>query len=108
MLDLLKQLLGISLVDTSKDTILNLYLDMAKKSIVTYKNKAYTVIEFEAVYSNEACLLAQYYYINKSMAGLSSVSQGGRSMSKESFELIPSFLKASLGLPFIGVLGTVI
>jgi hypothetical protein len=110
MLELLKTLLGIDVSDLSKDTILNFYLAKAKQSIITYKNKSYSDEVFEidilgqrGEFSNQCVELAMYYYKNKDTAGLSSMAQGGRSISKEAYDLIPSYIKASLGLPFIKV-----
>lgn len=113
MLELIKELLGISLVDISKDTILNFYLTKSKQSIITYKNKSYTDEAFEidivgecGEFSNQTVELAMYYYKNKDTVGLSSITQGGRSQSKGS-TTIPQDIIMSLGLPFIKV-GTVI
>ena len=107
MLELMKELLGISLVDTSKDTILNFYLTKSKQSIITYKNKSYTDVDYESKFSNQSVELAIYYYKNKDTVGLSSVAQGGRSLSKGS-TTIPQDIILSLGLPFISTVGTVI
>lgn len=102
MLELMKNLLGISINDLSKDIALNFYLTKAKQSIITYKNKSYLDEEFELLYSNPCVELAIYYYKNKDIVGFSSVSQGGRSKSKES-TTIPNDIKSSLGLPYIKV-----
>lgn len=109
-LELIKILLGIGTSDFSKDAILNFYLNKAKQSIITYKNKSYSDEDFEidvlghsGEFANQCVELAMYYYKNKDTAGLSSIAQGGRSVSKESYDLIPSFIKASLGLPFVKV-----
>jgi hypothetical protein len=107
MLELMKQLLGINLADTSKDTILNFYITKAKQSIITYKNKAYTDESFEAEFSNQCVELAIYYYRNKDNIGYSSMAQGGRNVSKET-NPIPNEIKLSLGLPYISTVGTVV
>lgn len=102
MFELMKQLLGIDLTDTSKDIALNFYLTKAKKSIISYKNKLYTEEEFEIEFSNQCVELAMYYYKNKDTLGLSSITQGGRSISKET-TTIPNDIKSSIGLPYIKV-----
>lgn len=104
MLALLKDLLGVNISDETKDTILNFYLTKAKQSIISYKNKAYTNELFEAEFANQCVDLAMYYYKNKSNIGYNSITQGGRSVSKQT-DLIPNEIKLSLGLPFVGVVG---
>jgi len=100
MLDLMKELLSMALVDTSKDTILNFYLLKSKQAIIKYKGIAYTDEAFELEFSNQSVELAIYYYKNRDNVGLSSISQGGRSLSKES-KLIPTAIMSTLGLPYV-------
>jgi len=100
MLDLMKELLSMALVDTSKDTILSFYLLKSKQAIIKYKGIAYTDEAFELEFSNQSVELAIYYYKNRDNVGLSSVSQGGRSLSKES-KLIPTAIMSTLGLPYV-------
>ena len=100
MLDLVKELLSMALVDTSKDTILNFYILKSKQAIVSYKNKDYADELFELIFTNQCVELAIYYYKNRDNVGLSSISQGGRSLSKET-NSIPIAIVSSLGLPYV-------
>lgn len=102
MLELLKQLMGIS--DTSKDTILNHQLDKAKKSIQSYLN--YTDTEFtevEAKFQTQIVDLAVYYYQNRNNAGVIQQSQGSRSQTFE--RGIPKEIIQSLPMPRVRVVG---
>ncbi len=102
MLELLKQLLGIS--DTSKDTILNHHLSKARVSVQSYLN--YTDTEFtevETKFQTQVVDLAIFYYKNRNNAGVIQQSQGSRSQSFE--RGIPKEIKDSLPLPRVRVMG---
>ncbi|MDK2800570.1 MAG: hypothetical protein PWQ70_2189 [Clostridiales bacterium] len=102
MLDLMKQLLGIDLADTNKDTILNFYINKAKNAIKNYLNINMTTDD-ETTYQNQIVELALFYYKNKNELGKIQSTQGSRSQTL--VDGIPQSIKDTLPLPFIKVLG---
>ncbi len=102
MIDLIKELLGISLEDITKDTTLNFYLSKSKNAIRTYLNIDLTV-DNETLYQNQIVELAMFYYNNRKEIGKVQQSQGSRSQSL--VDGIPQSIKETLPLPKIKVVG---
>lgn len=97
MLELMKQLLNIT--DSSKDAILNFYLDKAILAI-----KSYSCIDvIPEQYNNAIVDLAVFFYKNKDKTGITSLSQGSRTQSI--VDGIPESIKACLPKPKIRVVG---
>ncbi|WP_010249219.1 phage head-tail connector protein [Acetivibrio cellulolyticus] len=102
MLELLKQLIGI----TVEDTVLNFFIDKSKNSIRNYLNIDMTV-EQEITYSNQIVDLALFLYKNKDHNGYKQWTQGGRAATlADSTSGIPESIKISLPLPFVKVCGS--
>lgn len=102
MLELMKELLNIT--DTSKDNILNHYLDRAENAIQSYLN--YTdenMADLKFRHQGEIIDLAIFWYKNKDKTGTIQMSQGSRSMTLE--RGIPRHIKDSLPLPRLKVIG---
>lgn len=99
MLDLMKELLGIVIGDTSKDNILNFYLDKAQLAIKTYCN----IDIISEQYNNVVVDLAIFFYQNRSNQGITQQTQGNRSQSI--VDGIPKSIVACLPLPKIKVVG---
>ncbi|EHQ90172.1 phage head-tail connector protein [Desulfosporosinus youngiae] len=99
MLELMKELLSIDLLDTSKDSILNHYLNKSQIAI-----KAYSYIE-EIPESLDGIVvdLAIFFYQNKDAQGIIQQTQGSR--SKTIIDGIPESIKSCLPLPRIKVVG---
>ena len=102
MLELLKELLNINTEDTSKDTILNFYIEKSTKSIKHYLNIDMTEEEKEE-YNNQIVDLAHYYYVNKSSQGYKQFTQGSRSVTLSNN--IPDTIKIQLPPPRVKVVG---
>lgn len=104
MLDLMKDLLGISLEDTSKDTILNHYLSKAQLAIKNYCNIDTIPESLNSVVVD----LAIFYYRNKDQEGIKQQTQGSRSQtyseSTSNFG-IPESILVCLPLPKVSVVG---
>ena len=98
-LELIKSLLNIDSLDTSKDNILEHYLNKAYRTILSYCN----VDVLSDVYDSIIVDYAIYLYKNKDNAGVISKRQGERSVTLETG--IPEQIKQSLPLPKIRVLG---
>lgn len=97
MLQTLKMLLGIDLADTSKDGILNHFINQALRLALSYCN----VTELSTEYNDTIAELARYLYINKDSMGYSQKTEGERSVS---FEIgIPEYIKVALPIPRIKV-----
>ena len=97
MLQTLKMLLGIDLVDTSKDGILNHFINQALRLALSYCN----VTELPTEYNDTIAELARYLYINKDSMGYSEKTEGERSITYESG--IPEYIKSALPIPRIKV-----
>lgn len=99
MLELMKELLGISVTDTSKDSILNFHLENAQLAIKNYCN-----IDVIQTYMNSVVVkLAIFYYKNESLIGVIQSTQGSR--SKTLVDGIPQSIKDCLPPPRIKVMG---
>lgn len=103
MLELLKELLNINTEDTSKDTILNFYLDLAQKAIKNYLN----VDSLEELDLDNAIIeLTTYFYNNRDKVGYTQISQGSRSVTLSQSKIgIPSHILAILPSPRVKVVG---
>lgn len=98
MLEIAKMLLGIDVADTSKDTILNHFINQALKLALSYCN----VIELSAEYDGTITELAVYLYKNKDSVGYKQKIEGERSITFEGGG-IPEYIKSALPLPKIKV-----
>jgi hypothetical protein len=96
-LELLKRLLGMDLLDISKDEVLVHYLKKAKSNIIGYCN----VDELPAEYDDTVVDYAVYLYKNKDSVGLIQKQEGERSASYE--QGIPQSIRLALPLPRIKV-----
>ncbi|MEA4926308.1 hypothetical protein SDC9_197773 [bioreactor metagenome] len=99
MLDLTKELLGISIDDTSKDSVLNFHVENAQLAIKTYCN----IDQIPESLNNTTVKLAIFYYKNDSQVGVIQSTQGSR--SKTLVDGIPQSIKDLLPLPRIKVMG---
>lgn len=98
MLEIVKMLLGIDVADTSKDTILNHFINQALKLVLSYCN----VIELPAEFDGTIAELAVYLYKNKDSVGYKQKTEGERSITFEGGG-IPEYIKSVLPLPRIKV-----
>ena len=98
-LALMKELLSIDALDTSKDSILSHYINKAKQIILAYC----CVAELSEEYTNAIVDFAVNLYTNRNNAGVVSKAEGERSAT---FEIgIPENIKLALPLPRIKVGG---
>lgn len=97
MLESFKELLGIDIGDTSRDNILNFYLDKAELAIKSYCN----IDIIPEQYNNAIIDLAIFFYQNKDSQGVTQKTQGNRSQSI--VDGIPKSIIACLPLPKIKV-----
>ncbi|WP_425446670.1 phage head-tail connector protein [Dethiothermospora halolimnae] len=96
---LMKELLGIDTEDTSKDSILNHFLNKARNIILTYCN----VDELSSDYDGVVVDFAVYLYKNKNNTGVMKKIEGERSVT---FEIgLPENIRLALPLPKIKVGG---
>lgn len=98
MLEFVKMLLGIDVADTSKDGILNHFINQALKLALSYCN----VIELSAEYDGTIAELAVYLYKNKDSVGYKQKIEGERSITFEGGG-IPEYIKSALPLSKIKV-----
>lgn len=94
ILTLIKNLLGIAIEDTSKDTILNFYITKSQNAI----KKSCRIDDLTGL-DNQTVELAIYYYQNKDMVGIKQATQGSRSQTLT--DGIPQSIKDTLPLPYI-------
>lgn len=99
MIETMKMLLGIDINDTSKDNILNHYLNKAINIILGYCN----IDSLNAKYNELASDYAVYLYKNKDLDGLESKTEGDKSIKIK--DGIPENIKKALPLPKIKVGG---
>ena len=99
MLELMKELLGIDLLNTSQDNVLNHFLNKSQIAIKTYCN----IDEIPEDLHDIVVDLAVFFYRNRSSEGLKQNTQGSRSQSLT--DDIPGSIKACLPLPRIKVVG---
>lgn len=97
LLETVKMLLGIESDDSTKDTILNHYINKANEIILGYCN----VEELPERYHGALADFAVYLYKNRDMEGISKKREGERTVSIE--DAIPQSIKLSLPLPKIKV-----
>jgi hypothetical protein len=98
MLELVKMLLGIDSTDTSKDNILNHYINQALMTALFYCN-----VSDLSGYDDTIADFAVYLYKNKDSMGYKQKTEGEKSASYESG--IPAFIKAALPTPKVTVGG---
>lgn len=98
MLEIVKMLLGIDASDTSKDGILNHFINQALKTALAYCN----VTELPQEHDDTIADLAFYFYKNRDSLGYKQQVQGERSVTFEGGG-IPEFIKLALPLPKIKV-----
>jgi hypothetical protein len=96
-LDLLKRLLGVEVMDVSKDDILTHFLNKARSNILGYCNVDALPLE----YDDPVVDYAVYLYKNKDSVGLMQKQEGERSASYEPG--IPQSIRLALPLPRIKV-----
>lgn len=99
MLETMKMLLGIDINDTSKDNILNHYLNKTIIIILGYCN----IDALDTKYNDIASDYAVYLYKNKDLEGLESKTEGDKSVKIK--DGIPENIKKALPLPKIKVGG---
>ena len=98
MLEIVKMLLGIEASDTSKDGILNHFINQALKTALYYCN----VTELPPEHDDTIAALAVYFYKNRDSLGYKQQVQGERSVTFEGGG-IPEYVKSALPLPRIKV-----
>lgn len=96
-LELLKQLLGVGLLDISRDEILAHYLKKASSIILGYCNLNILPTRYDDVVVD----YAMYLYKNKDSEGLAQKREGERSATYESG--IPQSIRLALPWPRIKV-----
>lgn len=96
-LNLMKRLLGMELIDLSKDDILTHYLNKARSNILGYCN----IDILPSTYEDTVVDYAVYLYKNKDSVGLTDKQEGERSAKYEPG--IPSSIRLALPLPKIKV-----
>ena len=99
MLELMKLLLGIDALDTSKNSILNHYLNKSKNIILGYCN----IELLDSKYDETITDYAVYLYKNKDLEGIESKTEGEKSVNIQIG--IPENIKIALPLPKIKVSG---
>ena len=96
---LLKTILGIDNLDTSKDILLDFYITKAKNGIMEYC--VLTDPEYQAAnLTNQTAELALFFYQSKKSLGLKDMTEGTRSKTYIE-EAIPSSILVTLPLPNI-------
>ncbi len=98
MLEIVKMLLGIDIADTSKDMILNHFINQALRLALSYCNGS----ELPAEYDGAIADLAVFLYKNKDSVGYKQKTVGERSVIYEGGG-IPENIKSALPLPKIKV-----
>ncbi|MGF7057190.1 phage head-tail connector protein [Brassicibacter mesophilus] len=102
MIELMKELLEIT--DTSKDIVLNHYLNKAENAIKNHLNYSELNWATDMVkFQEQIASLAVFFYRNRKDEGILQQSQGSRSKTLK--DGIPESIKATLPLPFIRVIG---
>ena len=108
LLTMLKMLLGVDSLDTSKDEIFNYMLENSKIKISNYLRVAYTPsdtvlkLAFETSYFNAIVELTKFDYKNQKGVGLKSFTESKRSLTyKDITDAIPQEIKAILPKPSI-------
>lgn len=99
-IDVMKELLGMKVLDDDKDTILEFYIDTAKNTIKSYLN-----YDDEDMNNLETQIinLAIYLYKNKDSMGIEQQKQGERSITMKAG--IPDTIIQSLPMPRIKIIG---
>lgn len=100
-LELLKDLVGLNIFESDKDTVLTHYLNKAEQSILNYLH--YTVEEMGVLFDTQIVDLAKCFYENRKATGINQQSQGSRSVSYE--KGIPLEIKDALPMPRVRVVG---
>ena len=98
---ILKDILGLNILESNKDITLEHCLNKAEQSIKNYLN--YTDDEIGEQFDVQIIDLAKYYYKQRSNTGIIQQSQGSRSMTLE--RGIPKEIKESLPMPRVQVIG---
>ena len=98
MLEIVKMLLEINMLDSSKDEIINHYIDQALRMALSYCN----VTELSTDYDATIADIAVYLYKIRDGIGYKQKTEGERSAIFESGG-IPEYIKLSLPLPKIKV-----
>lgn len=100
MLEVLKILLGMESADTSKDALLQYYLQQARIMAEEFCN----ITELPERYDSTIINLAFYLFRNHDVLGYSQKSEGERSISLNSSG-IPDYIKEALPKPKIMIGG---
>lgn len=96
-IELMKTLLEIDTLDTTKDNIFEHYINRALQNVLKYCNVQELPIELDGVIVDYAI----YLYKNKDSVGMVKKTQGDRGVTYETG--IPESIKAALPLPKIKV-----
>ena len=105
VLDDVKILLNIDIADTSKDSILNIFLRIAKLKIKHYLNTIETLEDIENNYSDAITMyIVELYRARKVKSNVVSESQGARSTTYKVNVDIPDNVKSILPMPCITLL----
>lgn len=83
LLDDVKTILGIAILDTSKDSLLNIYIRKGKTLIINYLN-ASTDLDVETLYIDALIEYVIQCYRKKGNEGVVSFGQGSKSGTYES------------------------
>lgn len=100
-LQLLKDLVGLNILESTHDPILTHYLNKAELSIKNYLH--YSDDEMGELFDTLIVDLAKYYYKNRKSTGVIQESQGSRSQTLE--RGIPREIIDSLPMPRVRVIG---
>ena len=100
MLEVLKILLGLESADTSKDALLQYYLQQARIMAEEFCN----ITELPERYDSTVINLALYLYRNQDVLGYSQKTEGERSVSLTSSG-IPDYIKDALPKPKVVIGG---
>lgn len=98
MIEIVKMLLNIDVADTSKDAILNHFVNQALKLTLSYCNV--TILSND--YDGTIAELAVFLYKNKDNVGYKQKTEGERSITFETGG-IPEYIKVALPIPKIKV-----
>jgi hypothetical protein len=100
MIEIVKMLLGMAIEDTSKDALLNHYINLALRLVLSYCN----INAIASDYDGTIAELAVFLYKNKDNLGYSQKTEGERSITLIGSD-IPEYIKEALPKPKIVIGG---
>ena len=100
-MQLLKDLVGLNIFESTHDMVLEHYLNKAELSIKNYLH--YSIEEMGELFDTIIVDLAKYYYKNRKSTGIIQESQGSRSQTLE--RGIPKEIIDSLPMPRVQIIG---